>query len=125
MADTMRERMPLQGSLPKTHLNDCHAFLSCVTIEQEEGTMKEQPFPRIRDADRATRKTHLHCEIDVTWADGASPQRFCGDNWCTGDCGLPALIIPRQSFDCAPDRFAKASGSQVACGSVMQERRVN
>lgn len=84
--------------------------------------MSKQPrYPRIKDAPFEFGKTH--CEIDVTWAEGQESQRFCGDNWCTGTCGLPVLMIPWPSVQ-GRERWGKASGSQVACGSLMQCKRV-
>lgn len=59
----------------------------------------------------------IHCDIQVIWADGAPPVVFCGDNWCTGTCGLPALVIPGTEP-------RKASGSQVAMGQAFQSLRV-
>ena len=80
-------------------------------------------YPLVKDTERESRTTDMHAEIDVTWAGGQPPQRFCGDNWCTGKCGLPALIIPWSSAG-GRNYWAKASGSQVACGALMQGRRV-
>lgn len=65
-----------------------------------------------------------HCAVAVTWHEGESPQVFCGDNDCTGPCGLPALIIPWPPSPTDSDRYSKASGSQVACGPLMQSKRV-
>lgn len=80
-------------------------------------------YPKIRDAPSSD-DARLHSEIDVTWREGDPPQRFCGDNWCTGACGLPALLITRTPVPGIPDLFSKASGSQVAHGRVMQAKRV-
>ena len=82
----------------------------------------EKPWPRVRDASRDTRTHRLHPEIDVMWGEHAPAQRFCGDNWCDGRCGLPALVIPWPDCE-GRERFAKASGSQVACGPLMQAKR--
>jgi hypothetical protein len=84
-------------------------------------------YPLVRDVPLGERKMvghSNHCSIHVTWADGEVPQTFCGDNWCAGECGLPALVIPWPPTETSPDRFSKASGSQVACGSLMQAKRV-
>jgi hypothetical protein len=86
--------------------------------------MKPIIYPRIRcPSDVAA----THPAIEITWKENESPQRFCGDNWCKGSCNLPALIIPLpdvESLDLR-DRYLKASGSQVACGAVMQSKRVD
>lgn len=82
-------------------------------------------YPRIQDVRSIECADPLHSEIDVTWREEDPPQRFCGDNWCTGACNLPALVIPWPPSPYDSDRFSKASGSQVACGSVMQGKRVN
>lgn len=61
-----------------------------------------------------------HTALIVTMAEGVEPIRCCGDSWCTGKCGLPALCVP--AGDGWPD--CKAYGSQVACGMVVQPWRV-
>ena len=38
----------------------------------------------------------------------------CGDSWCRGGCGLPALVVEYEGNQ------ARAFGSQVACGPVLQ-----
>lgn len=60
----------------------------------------------------------------MIWRDGGKEEIFCGDTWCNGWCGLPALIIPWPPTPTDPDRFSKASGPQVACGRLMQAKRV-
>lgn len=76
-------------------------------------------YPRFRDAPYDARVRPNHCEIDVTWKEEDSPQRFCGDNWCSGGCELPALVIP-----IGAKNRVKASGSQVAMGPLFQPIRV-
>ena len=80
-------------------------------------------YPAIRDVPFRERGDARHVEIRVFWAEGQEPKTFCGDNWCTGKCGLPALVISAEPCD-GDGLFWKASGSQVACGPVMQSMRV-
>jgi len=54
----------------------------------------------------------------VQYDQGAEEQRFCGDTWCAGGCGLPALVIPGE-----PEY--KTHSAMVAFGPVMQPWRVN
>ncbi len=42
----------------------------------------------------------------------------CGESWCSGSCGLPALVLSYQ------EREFKAYGEMVACGPVFQPWRV-
>jgi hypothetical protein len=65
---------------------------------------------------KATRH-HGHPAIEV---DGAM---YCGDSWCDGSCGLPALTITYEDPDTGT-REAKAHGAMVACGPVWQSFRV-
>lgn len=51
---------------------------------------------------------------------GAAPVRVCGDSWCRGRCGLPAMVIPAHGG--RPEM--RLHGSMVACGPVMQSWRV-
>lgn len=75
-------------------------------------------YPRIRTVrDRGSNDPH----IEVTWVEAAEPVKFCGASWCSGRCGLPALVIP----PCSDwPRGAKAYSDMVACGSMMQGWRV-
>ncbi len=41
----------------------------------------------------------------------------CGDSWCDGTCGLPALVLKDNGQE------LRAFGSMVACGSVFQNFR--
>jgi hypothetical protein len=56
--------------------------------------------------------------LEVRWSPSDAPQRFCGDSWCTGQCGLPALVMPHI------DGEWKAYSAMTACGPVMQPWRV-
>lgn len=86
--------------------------------------MRPKRYPVVQDAPYdESRPRFIHVDILVTWKEGDQPQRFCGDNWCTGNCGLPALIIPWPPCE-GRERYAKVSGSQVACGPLMQAKRV-
>lgn len=47
-------------------------------------------------------------------------QHFCGYSWCSGKCGLPALVIPADGE--RPEY--KVMGSMVAYGAAAQPWRV-
>jgi hypothetical protein len=70
-------------------------------------------FPRIQTIRGA------HTLVRVTFEEGADPLEGCGDTWCVGDCGLPALIIRHP-----PGPALKAHSDSVATGHVMQRFRV-
>jgi hypothetical protein len=59
----------------------------------------------------------------VQWTEDAEPQRFCDHSWCTGKCGLPALVMPPTTAAVSL-RERKAYSSMVACGAMMQAWRV-
>ena len=46
----------------------------------------------------------------------------CGDGWCDGSCGWPALTISFPEVNSDPKRL-RAMGSQVAMGMVFQPFR--
>lgn len=48
---------------------------------------------------------------------------YCGQTYCTGICGLPALTI-RYCDDCENSLELKAHGNQVAVGPVFDGFRV-
>lgn len=48
----------------------------------------------------------------------SSGRHVCPDTWCSGKCGLPALVLKYREHE------YKAHGSQVACGPVFQSFRV-
>ena len=50
---------------------------------------------------------------------GERPELYCGDSWCDGRCGRPALTI-RPSW--SPKSY-RAYGNQVAHGPLWQEFR--
>jgi hypothetical protein len=91
-------------------------------------TERRRRYPRTgepsKEARDALKIDGIHSEVAVTWVEGGKEEIFCGDNWCTGGCGLPALIIPWPPTPHDADRFSKASGSQVACGPLMQPKMV-
>lgn len=41
---------------------------------------------------------------------------YCGDTWCLGECGHPALVTTGHD-----GRLWKVHGEQVACGLVMNK----
>ncbi len=46
--------------------------------------------------------------------------RGCGDSWCNGDCGLPALVVKNNEAE-----ELKVYSSMTAVGSVLQSFRIN
>lgn len=55
-----------------------------------------------------------HVALQVPEVPGVD-RLFCGDSWCTGTCGLPALTL----------KGLKAHSNSVAVGPVWQEFRVS
>lgn len=62
-----------------------------------------------------------HPDVLVVLVDGEPELRFCGDSWCTGECGLPAAVLA-DIGDGRGER--KMYSSMTACGPVMQSWRV-
>lgn len=46
-------------------------------------------------------------------------QKYCGESWCDGRCGLPALVLNHST-----EGEFKAHSNMVACGPVWQRFRV-
>ncbi|MGN6107693.1 MAG: hypothetical protein ACTHU0_21465 [Kofleriaceae bacterium] len=65
-------------------------------------------YPRIQTVHDAER---LHSTISVQYNKGDVPKVYCGDHWCHGQCGLPALVIPWRSDDASGE--LKCGGNQV------------
>lgn len=55
-----------------------------------------------------------HLCLGVTWRIPEAERLYCGDSWCTGGCGLPALVIGTEM---------KAYSNMTAMGPVMQSWR--
>jgi len=53
-----------------------------------------------------------HVMIEVS-----TGRHICPSTWCSGTCGLPALVVHYKGYE------YKAHGSQVACGPVFQSFR--
>lgn len=34
-----------------------------------------------------------HSTIALCWTSGSEPETYCGQSWCQGECGYPALVI--------------------------------
>lgn len=60
----------------------------------------------------------LHPVLEVTYQ-GTETNRYCGDSWCSGKCGLPALV----TFDNEGNEM-KAHSNMVSVGRVFQLFRV-
>jgi hypothetical protein len=58
-----------------------------------------------------------HPVVEVVYAEKDSPKLFCGDTWCNGTCGFPALVLNQAG------RELKMRSSMVAMGRLMQEWR--
>jgi hypothetical protein len=80
-------------------------------------------FPNIQTVRHEDRKNFSgHNNIVVQYYEGDEPKLYCGDHWCRGRCGLPALVIP---WTHGPDSGElKCGGNQVAVGAVAQGWRV-
>ena len=57
----------------------------------------------------------------VQYAPDQPPRRYCGESWCTGSCGLPALVLNHPDD---PRVEMKGYSRMVACGCMMQKWRV-
>ena len=66
-----------------------------------------------------TIKSKRHQDHPAVEYDGKT---FCGDSWCGGQCGLPALVVAYESEGSAWE--VRARGSHVACGPVFAGFRV-
>jgi len=69
-------------------------------------------FPRVSD-----RHEDGKVVLVVEWREGEGAEEFCGESWCSGSCGRPALVIPGE-------REQKAYSSMTACGPLMQDWRL-
>lgn len=65
-------------------------------------------------------KLRTHPVLEVRYAEGEEPLRFCGESGCAGACNLPALIIPASEH--GPEQ--KMYSNMTARGAVMQGWRV-
>lgn len=63
----------------------------------------------VRLTDGRDEANDWHSWVDVS-LDGGAPTRYCGETWCDGQCGLPALTIGD----------LRLVDSAVAIGHVMQ-----
>lgn len=50
-------------------------------------------------------------------------QLFCANSWCSGVCGLPALVLRYEGPEVEQSTEFKAHGVMVACGPVWQKFR--
>ena len=57
-----------------------------------------------------------HSTVVVRLRGEEGSRTVCGDPWCTGNCGYPALV--------SPDRQQRLCGPEVAIGPVLQPWRV-
>jgi hypothetical protein len=81
--------------------------------------MREKRYPRVTTL-HGIDAYAMHPLIEVQYSADDAPVRYCGESWCTGACGLPALVIP--AGDAAPEM--KAYSDMTACGPTMQAWRV-
>ncbi len=66
-----------------------------------------------------------HTTVTFTLDSGLTQsKRYCGESWCGGACGFPALVLV--AFPDHPDGpvALKAHSAMVACGPVWQQCRV-
>ena len=65
----------------------------------------------------------LHNKVIVSY-DGEwfEPQEYCGDSWCNGECGYPALVLKHHIHN--QNLELKTHSNMVAYGQAFQEFRV-
>lgn len=63
---------------------------------------------------------HLSMSMSLDGGETWGDQRVCGESWCRGDCGLPALVLIDEGRGLA----YKAYSAMTACGPVWQPFRV-
>lgn len=80
---------------------------------------KETPEP-FRPVLRTVQGERLHLKLSVQFEKDGPVHTCCGDSWCVGDCGLPALVLSYYDPDLKKGRELKAYSNMVACGRVMQ-----
>lgn len=83
--------------------------------------MAERTYPRVTTL-RGLAEYPMRPLIEVQYEAGGSVERYCGESWCRGSCGLPALIIPAEADGRYPE--LKVYSSMVACGRTVQAWRV-
>lgn len=79
---------------------------------------------RVKDVTRWVTDEGRHTTVEV-YRDDVLIARGCGDNWHDGTCGLPAILADVGSIRAFGEPYKKVSGSQVACGAVLQDLRVH
>ncbi len=67
---------------------------------------------------------HLTISMSVDQGKTYGPQRWCGDSWCRGSCGFPALVHVTEIDHVHGPLVLKAHSAMVACGPVWQPFRV-
>jgi hypothetical protein len=75
-------------------------------------------FPTIRHI--PSESSTGHNTLLAWWSPDDKQGPFCGETYCVGDCGLPALILP--ATEQCEER--KARNSYGACCDVFDRRRV-
>lgn len=75
-----------------------------------------QRYPIVRTV--RDRQGH-HPDLSVQFEADKAPIMCCGDSWCGGRCGLPALVMPDEH-----GVELKAYSDMTACGPLMQSWRL-
>jgi len=63
-------------------------------------------------------RTQVDTKFHATITESTSGVVACGESWCSGQCGLPALVMMRNGKE------LRAFGSMVAMGPVFQAFRL-
>ena len=82
--------------------------------------MAERRYPRVR-TDRCGDRVGQRLVLVVQYAADQPEHRYCGESWCRGGCGLPALVLNHPDD---PRIEMKAYSDSVACGDMMQRWHV-
>ena len=82
---------------------------------------KPKRYPKlVTDYGPVGSQSHKHLTVLVTWRPGEEPVRVCGESWCDGRCGYPAMVIPADTERSEHKMYS----SMVAFGPVMQRWRL-
>ena len=82
---------------------------------------KPKRYPKlVTDYGPVGSQSHKQLTVLVTWRPGEEPVRVCGESWCDGRCGYPAMVIPADTERSEHKMYS----SMVVFGPVMQRWRL-